>query len=367
MLVGVPKEIKNREKRVSITPAGVIDLVKNGNKVIVEKGAGEGSGFSDKSYINAGAQIVNDPAQAWSADMVVKVKEPLQEEYKYFRDGLILFTYLHLAADEKLTRELIKTNVISIAYEMVSLPNNTLPLLAPMSEVAGRVGALIGANLLATEGKGKLISGVPGVKKANATVIGGGVAGISSANLLIGMGADVTVLDTNLQRLRYLDDTLGSKLKTLYSNTSNIRESVINSDIVIGSVLIPGAQAPYLVTESMIKEMEPGSVLVDIAIDQGGCFETSKVTTHENPTYKTHNIVHYSVANIPGLVPMTSTPALTNATLKYVLAIANKGFKSACKTIPELLMGVSTFKGKLTCNEVSKTFNLEFSDKKSIF
>ncbi|MED4986326.1 alanine dehydrogenase, partial [Geobacillus stearothermophilus] len=318
MIIGVPKEIKNNENRVAITPAGVLSFVQAGHTVLIEKEAGVGSGFSDNDYARAGAQIIERAEDVWAqADMVMKVKEPLPSEYRFFRPGLVLFTYLHLAADPELTRALKESGVIAIAYETVQV-GRTLPLLTPMSEVAGRMAAQIGAQFLEKPygGKGILLGGVPGVARGKVVIIGGGVVGTNAAKVAVGLGADVTIIDLNADRLRELDDIFGNQITTLMSNPMNIAEAVAEADLVIGAVLIPGARAPKLVTEDMVKAMKPGSVIVDVAIDQGGIVETSDhVTTHDDPTYVKHGVVHYAVANMPGAVPRTSTIALTNVTI----------------------------------------------------
>jgi len=365
MKIGIPKEIKNNENRVAITPAGVMTLVKAGHEVYVEKGAGSGSGFIDEEYSKAGAKIVETAEDAWSMEMVMKVKEPLPEEYRYFRDGLILFTYLHLAAEPELTKALIDNKVIGIAYETVQSANGLLPLLTPMSEVAGRMSVQIGAQFLEKTkgGKGILLGSVPGVKRGKVTIIGGGVAGTNAAKMAVGLGAEVTIIDLNSDRLRQLDDIFGNDVTTLMSNPYNIGDSVRDSDLVIGAVLIPGAKAPKLVTEEMIKSMSPGSVVVDIAIDQGGIFETTdRVTTHDNPTYIKHGVVHYAVANMPGAVPRTSTLALTNVTVPYALQIANKGYEKACLENPALLKGINTMNGYVTYNAVAEAHRLTYAD-----
>jgi alanine dehydrogenase len=365
MRIGVPTEIKNNENRVAMTPAGVVTLTNAGHEVLIETNAGMGSGFTDTDYINAGAKIVENPAEAWAAEMVMKVKEPIESEYHYFREGLILFTYLHLAAAPELTQELVDKKVIGIAYETVQLPNRSLPLLTPMSEVAGRMSTQIGAQFLEKNqgGKGILLSGVPGVQRGRVTIIGGGVAGTNAAKMAVGLGADVTVIDLNPDRLRQLDDIFGSEITTLMSNPYNIAEAVKDSDLVIGAVLIPGAKAPKLVTEEMIEAMSPGSVVVDIAIDQGGIFETSdRITTHDNPTYEKHGVVHYAVANMPGAVPRTSTIALTNVTVPYALQIANKGYKKACLENEPLLKGLNTLNGSVTYKAVADDLQLEHVD-----
>jgi len=369
MIIGIPKEIKNNENRVAISPQGVAHLVSNNQEVWIETGAGVGSGFYDADYQAAGAKIVSSAKEAWEADMVLKVKEPLESEYQYFREGLILFTYLHLANEPELTRALMEKKVIAIAYETVQLPNGSLPLLTPMSEVAGRMSVQVGAQFLEKiyGGKGILLSGVPGVKRANVTIIGGGVAGTNAAKMAIGFGANVTILDVNIDRLRQLDDLFGHEITTLMSSPLNIHESVKQSDLVIGAVLIPGAKAPKLVTEEMIKDMKPGSVIVDIAIDQGGIFETTDhVTTHDNPTYVKHGVVHYAVANMPGAVPQTSTLALTNVTIPYALQIAKKGYEQACLENESLLKGLNVVNGKVTHKGVSDSLKLPYTDPKSL-
>ena len=369
MRIGVPTEIKNNENRVAMTPAGVVSLTKAEHEVFIETGAGLGSGFSDDQYIEAGAEIVDKAAEAWSKDMVMKVKEPLPAEYHYFREGLILFTYLHLAPEPELTKALINKQVIGIAYETVQLPNGSLPLLTPMSEVAGRMASQIGAQFLEKPkgGKGILLAGVPGVSRGKVTIIGGGVAGTNAAKMAIGLGAEVTMIDLNPDRLRQLDDIFGNDISTLMSNPLNIAEAVKQSDLVIGAVLIPGAKAPKLVTEEMIKTMSSGSVVVDIAIDQGGIFETTdRITTHDNPTYEKHGVVHYAVANMPGAVPHTSTIALTNVTVPYAIQIANKGYKQACLENEALLIGINTLKGYVTYAAVADAHGLTYSNAKTL-
>jgi len=359
MNIGIPKEIKNNENRVAATPAGVEALVAAGHKVSVEKNAGAGSGFTDAAYQLAGAVMVETAAEAWAQEMVMKVKEPIESEYGYFREGLILFTYLHLAAEPKLTRALLEKKVAGVAYETIQLPNGALPLLTPMSEVAGRMSVQIGASLLEKPngGKGVLLSGVPGTRRAKVTIIGGGVAGTNAAKIAVGHGAQVTIIDSNLDRLRQLDDIFGSQICTAASNSYTIAQAVKESDLVIGAVLIPGAKSPKLVTEAMISQMEPGSVVVDVAIDQGGIFETAdRVTTHDDPTYKKHEILHYSVGNMPGAVPNTSTIALTNATLPYALKIANQGLDAALADSEPLKKGLNTFNGEITCKAVADTY-----------
>ncbi|KMK74542.1 alanine dehydrogenase [Alkalihalobacillus pseudalcaliphilus] len=369
MKIGIPKEIKNNENRVAMTPAGVFALKQAGHEVYVERTAGEGSGFLDAEYAQAGATIVHTAKEAWSFEMVMKVKEPIAEEYPYFREGLILFTYLHLAPEVELTKALVEKKVIGIAYETVQLPNGSLPLLTPMSEVAGRMASQIGAQFLEKSkgGKGVLLSGIPGVERAKVTVVGGGVVGTNAAKIAMGLGADVTLLDLNPERLRQLDDLFGNQLHTLMSNPFNIDEAIRRSDLVIGAVLIPGAKAPRLVKEETVRNMEPGSVIVDVAIDQGGIFETvDRVTTHDNPTYEKHGVVHYAVANMPGAVPRTSTMGLTNVTIPYALQLANKGYQKACLDNPALLKGVNTLNGYVTYEAVAEAQNLEYKDAKTL-
>lgn len=329
MIIGVPKEIKDNENRVGISPSGVSTFVKDGHKVWIESNAGLGSGFKDQDYIAVGATVVSSAQEAWSADLVIKVKEPLPSEYSFFREGMILFTYLHLAPEPELTKALVEKKVTAIAYETIQLPNGSLPLLTPMSEVAGRMSVQIGAQYLEKHegGKGVLLGGVPGVSPAEVVIIGGGIVGTNAAKMALGLGATVTILDTNIERLRQLDDMFQGRLNTLMSNRYNIATSVKKADLLIGAVLIPGARAPRIVTEEMIKTMQPGSVVVDVAIDQGGSIETiDQVTTHGQPTYEKYGVVHYAVANIPGAVARTSTIALTNVTIPYGVQIANKGY-----------------------------------------
>ncbi len=365
MKIGVPKEIKNNENRIAVTPAGVMQFVANGHQVFVEKNGGLGSGFSNEEYINAGAKIVDTAAEAWACEMVMKVKEPIAPEYKYFRDDLLLFTYLHLAADKTLTEELMKYKMTAIAYETVESADHRLPLLQPMSEVAGRMSVIVGSNYLLkyNGGKGILLSGVPGTPRGNVVIVGGGVAGVNAAKMAIGLGANVTILDINIDRLRYLDDVFGNDINTLYSNKYNLEQAVKEADLLVGAVLIPGAKAPKLVTEEMVKQMKPGSVIVDIAIDQGGCIETiDRPTTHADPVYVKHDVVHYSVANMPGAASRTSTFALTNATMKYALSLANNGLLEACLKDEGLLLGINVSHGKVTYKAVSDSLNLEYGD-----
>ena len=362
MIIGVPKEIKNNENRVALTPGGVSQLVSNGHRVLVESGAGLGSGFENEAYESAGAEIIVDPKQVWDAEMVMKVKEPLPEEYAYFRKGLVLFTYLHLAAEPELAQALKDKGVTAIAYETVS-EGRTLPLLTPMSEVAGRMAAQIGAQFLEKPkgGKGILLAGVPGVARGKVTIIGGGVVGTNAAKMAVGLGADVTIIDLNADRLRQLDDIFGHQIKTLISNPVNIADSVAEADLLICAVLIPGAKAPTLVTEEMVKQMKTGSVIVDVAIDQGGIVETvDHITTHDQPTYEKHGVVHYAVANMPGAVPRTSTIALTNVTVPYALQIANKGAAQALADNAALRAGLNTANGHVTYEAVAKDLGYEY-------
>ncbi|MFT4218906.1 MAG: alanine dehydrogenase [Microbacterium sp.] len=348
MRISVPTEIKNNEYRVALTPSGVHDLAVQGHEVFVQRGAGEGSSMSDAEYEHAGATILDEAEEVWdAAELVLKVKEPIASEYRHFRDDLVLFTYLHLAADRPLTDELVRSGVTAIAYETVQLPGGGLPLLAPMSEVAGRLAPSVGAHTLmrAHGGLGLLMSGVPGTRPASVTVIGGGVAGANAIVIAVGLGADVTVFDTNVQRLRQLDDHFQGRVKTAASNPLDLDRAVVASDLVIGSVLIPGAKAPKLVTNDMVSRMRPGSVLVDIAVDQGGCFEDTHPTTHADPTFPVHGSVFYCVANMPGAVPNTSTSALTNATSPYIRQIARLGWKDALRADPALAAGLNVAHG----------------------
>jgi alanine dehydrogenase len=363
MLIGIPKEIKNNENRVALTPAGVVSFLNAGHTVLIEKDAGIGSGFNNEDYASAGAEIIDSAEKVWTkADMIMKVKEPLSSEYKYFRPGLILFTYLHLAAEPALAQALKETGVVAIAYETVSV-NRTLPLLTPMSEVAGRMAAQIGAQYLQKNngGLGILLAGVPGVNRGKVTIIGGGIVGTNAAKMAIGLGADVTIIDLSADRLRQLDDIFGNQIKTLMSNPFNIAQAVAEADLLIGAVLIPGAKAPKLVTEEMVKAMKPGSVIVDVAIDQGGIVETiDHVTTHDNPTFEKHGVIHYSVANMPGAVPRTSTIALTNVTVPYALKIADNGVYKAISENPALLLGVNVANGEITYEAVAKDLGFDY-------
>ena len=362
MLVGVPKEVKDNEYRVAMTPAGVQQLIELGHEVLVQAGAGVGSRFTDEHYEGVGAKIVPTAAEAWFAEMVVKVKEPVASEYDFLRPDLLLFTYLHLAAEEALTKRMVESGVTGIAYETVEAPDGSLPLLTPMSVVAGRMAVQVGAHFLERPhfGRGMLLGGVAGVPGANVVIIGGGVVGTNAAQIALGMDANVIILDTNLDRLRYLEHVLDGRLTTIASNSYNIAEAVSMADLVIGGVLIPGARAPKLVTRDMVSSMRDGSVIVDVAVDQGGCVETIKVTTHSNPTYIVDGVVHYGVANMPGAVPRTSTLALSNATLPYVLRLAGHGAEAAMAADPGLALGLNVYKGHVTYQAVAEAFNMPY-------
>lgn len=365
MLIGIPKEIKNNENRVGLTPSGVHALVNRGHQVRVQKNAGLGSQFLDSDYEAVGAAMVDTAAEAWDVDMVIKVKEPIAPEYELFKEGLTLFTYLHLAPEAALTQALLDKKVTGIAYETVQLADGSLPLLTPMSEVAGRMSTQIGAQFLQKfyGGKGILLGGVPGVQKGKVTIVGGGVAGTEAAKMAVGLGADVTILDLSPRRLKQLSEYFGHGVQTLMSTPMNIARCVANSDLVIGAVLIPGASAPKLVTEAMIEAMPAGGVVVDIAIDQGGCFETTdRITTHDDPTYIKHDVIHYAVANMPGAVPRTSTMALSNATLPYAIALADKGYVQACQDDMALMKGLNTLNGHVTYEAVATALGYEYVD-----
>ena len=368
MKVGIPKEIKNNENRVGMTPAGVAELTRRGHEVSVQHTAGEGSGFKDEEYVKAGAKILPEIADVYrECDMIVKVKEPIEPEYKLVRKGQLIFTYFHFAWEKELTDAMLASGAICLAYETVQLSNGALPLLQPMSEVAGRMATLNGAYYLQKTkgGKGKLISGVPGVSPARVLVLGGGVVGEAAALMAAGLGAEVTIADISLPRLRQLDIETPANVHTLYSSEHNIRQQLPTVDIVVGSVLVPGDKTPHLITRDMLKLMEPGTVLVDVAIDQGGCFETSHPTTHSDPVYTLDGIVHYCVANIPGAVPNTSTLALTNATLKYAVALADKGWEKACKDDAALAKGLNIIEGKVVFKAVADVFGLPYHEWKS--
>ena len=361
MIIGLPKEIKNNENRVALTPAGVYELTQKQHTVYVQATAGENSGFSDKDYVEAGASILPTIEEVYAiAEMIVKVKEPIAEEYDLVKEGQIVFTYFHFASSEPLTKAMIKSKAICIAYETVEGPNRSLPLLTPMSEVAGRMAVQEGAKYLEKpmQGKGILLGGIPGVRPGKVLIIGGGVVGTEAAKMAAGLGADVTILDINLDRLRYLDDTLPANVNTEFSNAFTVKEHIQKSDLIIGAVLIPGAKAPNLITKAMLKDMQKGTVLVDVAVDQGGCIETTKPTTHEDPIFIIDDVVHYCVANMPGAVPYTSTLGLTNATLPYVLQLANKGWEKACEENAGLNKGVNIVNGEIKYKKIAETFDL---------
>lgn len=371
MRIGCPKEIKAQEGRVGLTPAGADALARAGHDVYLEKNAGIASGFTDDEYVAVGARILDTAKDVYAiSEMIIKVKEPLKQEYDLLQEGQILFTYLHLAPDPEQTEALLKKKVTGIAYETVQLPDRSLPLLAPMSEVAGRLSIQNGARLLEANcgGRGILLGGVTGVERANVVIVGGGNVGTNAAKMAVGLGANVTVLDVNLKRLAYLDDIFGGRVQTLLSNSYNIANAVRNADLVVGCVLIPGAKAPKLVTEAMVKTMRPGSVLVDVAIDQGGSIETiDRITTHSDPYFVKYGVLHYSVANMPGAVPRTSTLALTGATLPYALKIANLGAEAACKADPALMKGLNTYKGHITFPGVAEAHGLDYVDPAALF
>ena len=363
MKIGIPKEIKNNENRVGMTPDVVAELVKHGHEVFVQHTAGAGSGFADAAYEKVGAKILPTIEAVYDvAEMIIKVKEPIQPEYPLLKHGQLVFTYFHLACDLELTEAMVKSGAVCLAYETVQTADKRLPLLVPMSEVAGRMASINGAYYLQKTkgGKGKLMSGVPGVKPAKVLVLGGGIVGEAAARMAAGMGAKVYITDISLPRLRQLDAELPANVHTLYSTEHNIRKELKDVDIVVGSVLVPGDKAPHLITRDMLKEMEPGTVLVDVAIDQGGCFETSHPTTHSDPVYEVDGIVHYAVANIPGAVPNTSTAALTNATLKYALALADKGWKKACREDAALYKGLNVVEGKITFKAVADVWGMPY-------
>jgi len=363
MKIGIPKEIKIKENRVSCTPGGVFELVRNGHQVFVETGAGVGSGYADELYLAAGAVMVAAAAETWTAEMVIKVKEPLPSEYRYLRADLLLFTYLHLAAAPELTRALLASGTTGIAYETIEV-GRRLPLLEPMSEIAGRMSAIVGAHYLsrAQGGKGVLLGGVPGVLPGNVLVLGGGTAGINAGRMAAGLGANLTILEVDLEKMRFLDISMHSCAHTLYSNEQNLLEMLPSVDLLIGAVLVPGAKAPKLLRRDMLKAMKPGSVFVDIAIDQGGCAETSRPTTHDDPVYVEQDVIHYCVANMPGAYARTATQALTNATMPYAIKIANLGCEEALRRLPELRKGLNTWRGQLTCLPVAEALSLPFSE-----
>ncbi|WP_455590436.1 alanine dehydrogenase [Bacteroides sp.] len=363
MIIGVPKEIKNNENRVGMTPSGVAELVKRGHTVYIQHTAGINSGFADEAYTAVGAQILPTIEATYAvAEMIVKVKEPIASEYKLIKQGQLVFTYFHFASDKDLTLAMINSGAVCLAYETVEKPDHSLPLLIPMSEVAGRMAVQEGARFLEKPqgGKGILLGGVPGVKPAKVLILGGGVVGSNAAQMAAGLGADVTIADINLARLRYLSETLPKNVKTLYASELRLKKELPDVDMVVGSVLIPGDKAPHLITRDMLGMMQPGTVLVDVAIDQGGCFETSHPTTHSEPTYVVDGIVHYAVANIPGAVPCTSTLALTNATLPYVIALAGKGWQKACEEDPALKLGLNIVEGKVVYKAIADVFGLKY-------
>ena len=370
MKIGCVKEIKNNEFRVGITPDNVKSYTNAGHVVYIEKGAGEGSCFTDEEYKEAGAVLIDTAKEVWdTCEMMIKVKEPLEEEYKYFHKDLILYTYLHLAADRPLTDAMLKAGVKGVAYETLIERNRSIPLLAPMSQIAGRLSVQEGAKYLEKPfgGKGMLLSGVPGTPKAKVVILGAGNVGTNACKIAGGMGADVTIFDISLERLAYLDDIFGARIQTMYSTDAAIEKAVKDADLVIGCVLIPGKAAPKVMKKAYLKEMQPGSVIVDVAVDQGGCCETTKVTYHDNPTFVVDGVVHYCVGNMPGAVPRTSTIALTNATLKYGLQIAGKGLEQACKENDVIYSGINTYDGKLTCKNVADSFNVEHTEIKELF
>lgn len=363
MIIGLPKEIKDNEYRVAVTPSGVRQLVDSGHEVLVQAGAGEGSGFSDDEYGWGGGRIVPEDNEVWAADLVVKVKEPLSSEYDLMHPGLTLFTYLHLAAEKDLTLAMLENSVTGVAYETVEEANGSLPLLTPMSEVAGRMAVQVGAQYLEKKngGRGKLLSGVPGVRPADVTILGAGVVGTNAAQIALGMGASVIVLDIDAERLRYLDQVLHGRLSTMSANPYNIAEAVKRADLLIGAVLVKGAKAPCLVTREMIRRMEPGSVVVDVAVDQGGCCETICPTSHSDPVYVVDGVLHYGVTNMPGAVPRTSTYALSNATLPYLMKLAEEGIEEAIKNDAVLAKGINVYKGKVTYQAVADALDLEYT------
>lgn len=363
MIIGVPKEIKNNEYRVGLTPASVQTFIANGHQVWIESGAGEGSGFTDPDYQQVGGKIVSTAAEAWSAEMVIKVKEPLPEEYAFFREGLLLYAYLHLAAEPALTQALMEKQVVAIAYETIQLEDGSLPLLTPMSEVAGRMSIQVGAQFLEKTrgGKGVLLGGVPGVAPAEVVIIGGGTVGTNAAKMAVGLGAKVTMLDVNVNQLRQLDDLFNGRITTLYSDPYHLEKAVTKADLLVGAVLIPGARAPKLVSEQMVASMQTGSVIVDVAVDQGGSIETiDRITTHEEPIYIKHGVIHYAVSNMPGAVARTSTIALTNVTVPYGLQIANQGYQVAITKNPALAKGINVTKGMVTYSKVAEAHQLPY-------
>ncbi len=369
MIIGVPKEIKNNENRVALTPGGALELIKRGHTVYIQKTAGLGSGFSDQMYQDAGAKILPTIEEVYGvAEMIMKVKEPIESEYKLIKKDQLVFTYFHFASYEPLTHAMIESDSVCLAYETVEAPDGSLPLLVPMSEVAGRMAIQEGAKYLEKpiKGKGVLLGGVPGVKPGQVLILGGGIVGTQAAKMAAGLGAMVTILDVNLSRLRYLADVMPANVITRFSNELNIRELIPQMDLIVGAVLIPGAKAPNLITRDMLKDMQPGTVLVDVAVDQGGCIETCKPTTHADPTFIIDDVVHYCVANMPGAVPYTSTIALTNATLPYAIKLANMGWQEACKQDNSLKMGLNVVNGKVVYKGVADAFGLKYEDVESV-
>lgn len=367
MIIGVPKEVKNNENRVALTPAGTQELVKRGHTVLIQSNAGSGSGFADDSYAKAGATLLDKAADVFDrAEMIMKVKEPVEQEYKLIRKDQLVFTYFHFASLEPLTRAMIESGAVCLAYETVEKPDGSLPLLIPMSEVAGRMAIQEGAKYLEKplKGRGILLGGVPGVMPAKVLILGAGIVGTNSAKIAAGMGADVTILDINLNRLRYLDDVMPKNVRTMVSNEYTIRELIKDADLIVGGVLVPGAKAPRLITRDMLKDMRAGTVLVDVAVDQGGCIETCRPTTHEDPTFIIDDVVHYCVANMPGAVPYTSTLALTNATLPYAIKLAKEGWEKACRENEELRLGLNIVKGEVVYKGVADAFDLPLVDSK---
>ncbi|MBW1742923.1 MAG: alanine dehydrogenase [Deltaproteobacteria bacterium] len=368
MIIGLPKEVKDDEYRVAMMPGGVWQIVESGHEVLVESGTGQESGFGDDEYKEAGARLVRTAKEAWGADLVIKVKEPQSSEYDFMRPGLVLFTYLHLAAERNLTSELLRHGVTAIAYETVECPDGSLPLLVPMSEVAGRMAVQVGAQLLEKTqgGRGKLLGGVPGVRPADVSILGAGVVGTNAAQIALGMGAHVILLDVDAHRIRYLDQVLHGRLTTLRANPVNIAEAVRKADLLIGAVLVKGAKAPCLVTRSMVKAMKPGSVVIDVAVDQGGCVETTRPSTHSDPIHLVDGVLHYGVSNMPGAVPRTSTYALSNATLPYLMQLAAEGIPRALKNDLSLAKGVNVYQGKVTYEAVAEALGLEYTPLESM-
>ncbi|MBA4299904.1 alanine dehydrogenase [Algoriphagus alkaliphilus] len=364
MIIGIPKEIKNNENRVALTPAGAKELIKRGHSVYVQHTAGEGSGFPDSEYEAAGARILPTIEATYEiAEMIIKVKEPIESEYKLIKENQLLFTYFHFASYEPLTKAMVASKAVCLAYETVEKADRSLPLLIPMSEVAGRMAIQKGANYLEKplKGRGILLGGVPGVLPAKVLILGGGIVGTQAAWMAAGLGADVTIMDVSLPRMRYLADVMPANVKTMMSNEYNVRKLIKDHDLIVGAVLIPGAKAPHLITRDMLKEMRPGTVLVDVAVDQGGCIETCRPTTHENPTYIIDDVVHYCVANMPGAVPYTSTLALTNATLPYAMQLADKGWKKAAQENPDLVPGLNVINGEIVYEAVAQAFNMPYT------